>query len=183
MKRARRKSHQHATLEELHDANAADLLTYLGRRVAIAADAADLLSETFVIAWRRIDELPTDPHEARMWLFGVARRVLGNASRSAARRHDATARLHAHLSTLPATLMDADTLDVQHAIAALPDDQGELIRLVLWDGFTVSEAAHILDISDATARGRYQRARMRLRDALITTHRAGEVDSRNGAGS
>ncbi|MBB2959045.1 sigma-70 family RNA polymerase sigma factor [Pseudoclavibacter helvolus] len=53
-------------LEALHDANAADLLSYFGRRVSIPADAADLLSETFVVAWRRIDHMPSDPEQARM---------------------------------------------------------------------------------------------------------------------
>ena len=47
-----------------------DLLTYLQRRVGVA-DAPDLLGETMVVAWRRVDELPEDPERARMWLLGV----------------------------------------------------------------------------------------------------------------
>lgn len=67
MIRRRGRDHREVKLEALHDANAADLLSYFGRRVSIPADAAaDLLSETFVVAWRRIDHMPSDPEQARM---------------------------------------------------------------------------------------------------------------------
>lgn len=80
----RRRSTREAHFEQVYVTNAADLLSYFGRRVRIPADAADLLSETFVVAWRRGDRMPADPEQARMWLFGVARRVLANAARGSA---------------------------------------------------------------------------------------------------
>lgn len=155
-----------AHFEHVYVANAADLLSYFGRRVRIPADAADLLSETFVVAWRRGDRMPADPEQARMWLFGVARRVLANAARGAARHSDLTNKLRGHLETLPMEHVDAETLDIRAALDAIPADQSELVRLVLWDGFTLPEAATILGISDSTARGRYQRARTQLRELL-----------------
>ncbi|PWC03782.1 RNA polymerase sigma factor [Agromyces badenianii] len=160
-------------LEQAYVANAADLLSYFGRRVRIPADAADLLSETFVVAWRRADRLPADPEQARMWLFGVARRVLSNAARGASRQSGLADRLRAHLETLPTEHVDADTLDVRAALDAIPVDQSELVRLVLWDGFSLPEAARILGINESTARGRYQRARARLRDLLHEHHYEG----------
>ncbi|WP_022886667.1 RNA polymerase sigma factor [Glaciibacter superstes] len=153
-------------LESAYEANAPDLLSYFGRRVTIPADAADLLSETFVVAWRRGDRMPLEPEQARMWLFGVARRVLANAARHAARHSDLTDKLRAHLETLPTEHVDAETLDIRAALDAIPDNQTELVRLVLWDGFTLPEAATILGISESTARGRYQRARVQLRELL-----------------
>ena len=162
----RRRSRREAHFERSYVANAADLLTYFGRRAQIPADAADLLSETFVVAWRRGDQMPADPKEARMWLFGVARRVLANAARGAVRHSDLADKLRTHLETLPTEPVDAQVLDVRAALDAIPDDQSELVRLVLWDGFTVVEAATILGISESTARGRYQRARGQLRDLL-----------------
>ena len=45
--------------------------------------AHDVLSETFLVAWRRIDELPAEP---RPWLLGTARKVLANHRRAAERR-------------------------------------------------------------------------------------------------
>lgn len=161
-RRAARTSH----LETAYVANAPDLLSYFGRRVLIPADAADLLSETFVIAWRRSDRMPADPEQLRMWLFGVARRVLADAARGTVRHIGLTDKLRAHLQTLPTEYVDADILDIRAALDAIPADQSELVRLVLWDGFTLGEAATVLGISESTARGRYQRARAKLRELL-----------------
>ena len=57
---------------ELYEENARDLLAYAQRRVPVAEDAADLVAETYLIAWRRIGEVPRGD-EARLWLYGVAR--------------------------------------------------------------------------------------------------------------
>lgn len=146
--------------------NAADLLSYFGRRVTVPADAADLLGETFLIATRRGHRMPTAPDEARMWLFGIARRVLANAGRSATRRSNLTTKLRDHLLTLPPERTDTEALDIRAALEALPAAQSELVRLVLWDGFSLPHAASILGISESTARGRYQRARGTLARAL-----------------
>lgn len=67
-----------ALFESTHRA----LLAYAVRRVADPADAADVVAESFLVAWRRIDEVPAD---ARPWMFGVARRVLANAHPPGAR--------------------------------------------------------------------------------------------------
>jgi len=162
----RRRTHRDAALEGLHDANATDLLNYFTRRVIVPADAADLLSETFVIAWRRIDHMPTDSEQARMWLFGVARRLLANATRGSLRHADLTLKLRQHLETQPIEPTDSAALHVRDALDQLPTNQSELVRLILWDGFTLPQAATILGISESTARGRHQRARNRLRELL-----------------
>jgi RNA polymerase sigma-70 factor (ECF subfamily) len=61
------------------------LLAYAMRRVGQPEDAADVVAETFLVAWRRIGELPPEA-EARLWLYGVARRVLANHHRGGDRR-------------------------------------------------------------------------------------------------
>lgn len=142
-----------------------DLLAYFERRTA-SADAADLLSETMLTAWRRIDDLPKDDTEARMWLFGVARRVLANADRASVRRWKLAERLRGHLSSQPPTHDDAQAIDVRDAVRRLPDDLRDLVGLVHWEGFTIVEAARIVGIPASTARGRYQNARRRLADML-----------------
>jgi DNA-directed RNA polymerase specialized sigma24 family protein len=55
---------------------------YVVRRVEVHADAADVLSETLLVAWRRADALPQDAEGARRWLIGVARGVLANQRRT-----------------------------------------------------------------------------------------------------
>lgn len=142
-----------------------DLLAYFERRVG-SADAADLLSETMLTAWRRIDDLPPDDIEARMWLFGVARRILANAERASVRRWKLAERLRDHLSSQPPTYDDAQAIDVRDAVRRLPDDLRDLVGLVHWEGFTLEEAARIVGIPASTARGRYGNARRRLADML-----------------
>ncbi|MEV4497219.1 sigma factor [Micromonospora arborensis] len=61
------------------------LLAYAMRRVEQPEDAADVVAETFLVAWRRSREMPPEA-EARLWLHGVARRVLANHHRGGARR-------------------------------------------------------------------------------------------------
>jgi RNA polymerase sigma-70 factor (ECF subfamily) len=39
--------------------------------------APDVVAETFLVAWRRLDDVPADPLP---WLYGVARRVLARLS-------------------------------------------------------------------------------------------------------
>ncbi|PPF30675.1 hypothetical protein C5C18_03265 [Rathayibacter tritici] len=52
------------------------------------------------------------------------------------------------------------------ALDSLPKYQSELIRLMLWDGFTLPEAATILGVSESTARGQHLRATLRLQAVL-----------------
>lgn len=142
-----------------------DLLAYFERRID-GPDAADLLSETMLTAWRRIDDLPQDDTEARMWLFGVARRILANAQRASVRRWRLAERLRGHLDSRPAAHDDAEALDVRDAVRRLPEDLRDLIGLVHWEGFTLTEAAGIVGIPASTARGRYRSARRRLAEML-----------------
>ncbi|QEO14556.1 sigma-70 family RNA polymerase sigma factor [Agromyces intestinalis] len=159
-------------LEAAYLANAADLLSYLGRRVADRADAADLLGETFLVAARRAALIPRDEEQARMWLFGVARRVLANAARGDVRRVRLAARLREQVAALPPELPTDDAIEVRAAIERLPVDQAEVVRLVLWDGFTLAQAAAIVGASEPAVRSRYQRARATLR-ALLHEHHSG----------
>jgi DNA-directed RNA polymerase specialized sigma24 family protein len=60
------------------------ILGYALRRCDSPEDAADVVAETFAVAWRRADALPPGG-EARLWLYGVARNVLANHRRGVAR--------------------------------------------------------------------------------------------------
>lgn len=151
-----------------------ELLRYFRRRVRPEEDAADLLAELSVVVWRKRAALPKGDEEARMWLYGVARNTLRNWVRGRRRQREQAARLRNEVSTNAAP----PALDeVREAIARLPANQAELVRLVHWEGFTILEAATILGLSESTARGRYQRARTSLaRDPEIAALRAGGTD-------
>ncbi|WHP17872.1 RNA polymerase sigma factor [Cellulomonas sp. ES6] len=73
------------------------LLAYALRRVSDPADAADVVAETFLVAWRRLDDVPAG-EAARPWLFGVARRVLANHYRGERRRDALADRLRDQLT-------------------------------------------------------------------------------------
>lgn len=152
--------------------NAADLLAYLERRVEPREDAADLLAETMIVAWRRVADIPADDEDARRWLFGVARATLLNADRGTRRRMRLVNRLRAQITGGASPPAD-EGAEVRDAIARLEPDLAELVRLVHWDGFTLADAAGVVGIPASTARGRYQRAKEQLRAALGAEATAG----------
>lgn len=147
----------------LRDSSGA-LLSYFVRRLE-REDAADALAEVMTTAWTRVDALPSGQVEARMWLFGIARNTLLHAQRGNVRRSKLAKRLR--VSFAPRTAPGADEgLDVRDALGQIDSDLAELVRLVHWDGFSLVEAAGLLEIPASTARGRYQRARKQLGDLL-----------------
>jgi RNA polymerase sigma-70 factor (ECF subfamily) len=143
-----------------------DLLAHLERRVRSREDAADLLGETMLQAWRRIDTFPTDDEaRQRMWLFTIVANVLANHHRW--RRRLALAdRLRTPLATASRTPNHAESSAVRDAVLRHHDAQRELVMLIHWDGFTILEAAQILAVNPSTARSKYGAARRVLRDAL-----------------
>lgn len=142
------------------------LLAYAVRRVTNPADAADIVAETFLVAWRRLDEVPPD-EQARPWLFGVARRVLANCYRGEHRRLALGERLRMSLhEVVPAP--EARGTVVELAMERLSVDDRELLRLVAWEALAREEIAMVLQISRATVRVRLHRARRRLLAELQT---------------
>lgn len=149
-------------------AEAGPLLDYFSRRTDNREDAADLLGETLIVIWRKARVVPTDQIEARMWMFGVARRVLSQGRRSGIRRRALTEKLAQHLEAAPQADRDDREADVRAAIAQLDHTDQEIIRLVYWDGFTLAEAAQLLTMNPATVRSRHSRARARLQNTLTS---------------
>lgn len=145
--------------------NSADLLHYFERRTA-AEEAADLLAETMVTAWRRAADLPEPTEQRRMWMFGIARNVLANAERADRRRRRLTAKLKLMLRPQDSHQGADAGAEIRDAVGRLEPETAELVRLVHWDGFSVAQAGEILGVGASTARGRYQRAKAQLRETL-----------------
>jgi RNA polymerase sigma-70 factor (ECF subfamily) len=129
--------------------------------------AKDVAAETFLVAWRRLDDIPTEP---RPWLLGVARKVIAGQFRSEKRRDALAVRVGAEHDTsagpadLAAVLADRD--EVLAAFAALGERDREVLRLVAWDGLDAAEAAEVLDVTRLAFAVRLHRARRRLARAL-----------------
>lgn len=138
------------------------LLAYAVRRVVDPADAADVVAETYLVAWRRLGDVP-DGNEARPWLFGVPRRVLANHHRGERRRVALADRLRVHLveEVVPALEL-VEEVSVVRAMRCLPDDDQELLRLVAWEELAREDIAIVMGLSRATVRVRLHRARKRL---------------------
>jgi RNA polymerase sigma-70 factor (ECF subfamily) len=149
----------------LYRDNARDLLGYALRRAADPDDAADIVAETFLIAWRRLAEVPVDG-EARLWLYGTARYVLANHGRSARRRDRLTERLRDQLRQQLPARQPREKDSLLEALAGLSEADQELLMLIGWEELTPSQAAQALGISALAARTRLHRARRRLRVRL-----------------
>ena len=152
----------------LYAGNFESLLAYALRRVEQPADAADVVAETFLVAWRRGDEIPAGA-EARLWLYGVARRVLANHHRGGERRQRLGDRLRRRLGATAAGDPGRDVperLDVRAALARLGDLDREVLLLTAWEGLEPREVAAVLGVGPTVIRTRLSRARARLRDLL-----------------
>jgi RNA polymerase sigma-70 factor, ECF subfamily len=152
----------------LYAGNFEAVLAYAIRRVSQPADAADVVAETFLVAWRRHREMPPGD-EARLWLYGVARRVLANHHRGDVRRERLRQRLTSAVSAEASAASAAavsERLEVRDALARLGEIDREVLMLTAWEGLEPREAAAVLRISPAAVRTRLSRARARLRELL-----------------
>lgn len=159
-----------ADITLLVEREAPALLGYFVRRVVVREDAADLLGELYLVVWRRRGAIPEDPTAARMWLYGVARKVLGRHRRSTGRRTALTMRMREQLATDPdpAVSDDGTGTRIRQLIATLDPLDREIIGLAYWEGFSFVEIAAILKMPAATVRSRHARAKARLRTMLAT---------------
>lgn len=157
-----------ALLDAVYRRYAADVSAYALRRCS-PDDAADVVSETFVVVWRRIRDVPEEP-SVRPWLFGVARRVLANQRRGIRRRgalvERAASYLVPHLQTAPAAELDGDAELVKEALRLMPPADQELLLLVAWEELKATEIATVLNTSNGNVRKRLFRARQRLNAEL-----------------
>ena len=137
--------------------------SYCRWRSLSVADAEDAVAEVFLIAWRRLDDVPAG-FEARLWLYGTARRVLANQTRASRRR----GRLSEKLTVQPAPVETDDALAgrVHEALDALAAGDREILLLAEWEGLTAAEIARVVHRPPVTVRVRLHRARARFRAAF-----------------
>ena len=139
------------------------VLAYALRRTGQRADAEDVVSSTFTVAWRRYADKPSAEFELP-WLYAIAARVLANQRRSLRR----LAALRSRLRELPAPARDerSDLPEVVSALKQLRRDDQEILRLVAWEGLSGTELAVALGCTENAAAIRLHRARKRLEEQL-----------------
>jgi RNA polymerase sigma-70 factor (ECF subfamily) len=134
---------------------------YVWRRDASLCD--DVVAETFLVAWRRLEHVP---HDARPWLIGVARNVRLNLLRSARRQHAVSSRLIATASSPERSDASHETDAVKAALSMLPEVDREVLLLSVWDDLDRGAIAQVLGCSKPNVSVRLHRARRRLRATL-----------------
>jgi RNA polymerase sigma-70 factor (ECF subfamily) len=152
-------------LEALFSTHAGAVRAYAVRRTGDTASADDVVSDVFVVVWRRLDDVPAD---ALPWLLGCARRIIGNQRRSA-RRHAA----------LVARLVETGGADgsvgshhpgadraLGEALQTLRERDREVLLLVAWEGLDARRAAAVIGCSERAFAMRLHRAREKLAAAL-----------------
>ena len=135
------------------------MFAYFLRVVGNRQDAEELTQETFVRACSAALRFRGDS-SVKTWLFGIARRVLFEASRAGLfeRRPE--------LGEVPATSEDVDErLDLEGALASLRVVDREALVMVDVLGFEPTEAAGVIGVTPEAMRVRLHRARGRLREA------------------
>ncbi|MEV5888604.1 RNA polymerase sigma factor [Nonomuraea fuscirosea] len=143
------------------------ITAYAARRCHSPQDAADVVAETFAIAWRRMGEVP-EGEQAILWLYGVARKVLANHYRVEVRRQALSVGLDADMADLYQATPDSgvELTAIAQIFRALPDTDRELLSLVAWEGLDRQQIAAVLGMSRNAVRVRLHRARRRFARAL-----------------
>jgi RNA polymerase sigma-70 factor (ECF subfamily) len=150
--------------EQLFRSHHAAVNSFTRRRMA-PEGVEDVVSETFLVAWRRLGDVPDEP---LAWLLGVARNVIATKLRGDARRLRLQARAQAEYQFPAAEPLPghADAGLTTAALRRLSDADRDALTLIAWDGLTPSQAAAVLGIPVNRFRVRLHRAGKRLRWAL-----------------
>ena len=162
-----------------------------------AADAEDLVQETYLRAYRGFDRF-TEGTNLRAWLFRILTNLYINEYRRRQRRPTEvdladtdTLYMYRGLGSgedarrarsAEDELLDGVTsAEVRRAIESLPDPYRVAVLLADVEGFAYKEIAEILDVPIGTVMSRLHRGRKRLREALYTYGKShGLVGARAG---
>jgi RNA polymerase sigma-70 factor (ECF subfamily) len=165
--------------ETLYSSYADQVFGYASRRVG-TDDAADVVADTFLVAWRRLEDVPED---ALPWLYAAARNVINNTRRAEIRRFALRSRLlnSGGLETDdPAPLIVARA-DIVAAMRLLPAPEREALILVAWGDLEPGLAAALLGCSPGTFAVRVHRGRQHLTKILASSEL--DADAAAGRGS
>ncbi len=156
------------------------IAAYALRRLR-SEDADDLVAETFLVAWRRLEDIP-EGDLTRPWLYAVARRTLSQRTRSSRRRDRLMARLKAVRQPEDHGGIEAERIDdqdlVRTALARLRPEDQELLRLAEWEQLGRAELARAFECSPNAIAIRLHRAHRRFSRVLDALERDVPVTER-----
>jgi RNA polymerase sigma-70 factor (ECF subfamily) len=146
--------------EEIYEEHREAVQAFVRRR-ASESMVDDVVSETFLVCWRKLDRVPAEPLP---WLYAVARKTLANQRRRLAREER---NLGAEVA--PSEMEPVGDSALATAFAALSERDREVLRLIAWEGLSLGQASVVLGCSPIACRVRYHRAKTRLARRLEAT--------------
>ena len=169
--------HEPEVFGVLFERHAEPMLAFFARRTFDPEAAAELVAETFAEAFASRRGFREQGADGAAWLYGIGRHLLSRYFRSGLVEARARRRLG-----MPERTVDDDDYDrieelidledvatqVRAALAEIPEDQRDAVRLRVLDGRTYPEVAESLGVNEATARQRVSRGLKRLATALDT---------------
>jgi RNA polymerase sigma-70 factor (ECF subfamily) len=134
------------------------------RRFSDSSTCEDVVADTFVVAWKKMQERPAHDRELP-WLYGIAFRLLSNQRRSRERRERLLSRMIVEDDSGldPDESNDFDTEFIGNVLAQLKDSDRELLEFVYWEKLSYREIADIVGVSENAVGIRITRARKTLR--------------------
>jgi RNA polymerase sigma factor (sigma-70 family) len=169
-------SNDERRFEDLYREHFQAIYAYFLRRVSLV-DVPDLVSDVFATAWRRIVDIPPPP-DGKLWLYGVAQRVLAQHHRGRRRRENLLSKMRHNAASLDRHSDEHPHLHSLDLIDRLNPKERELVRLVVWDQLSHAEVAAILGCSANAVGIRYHRSLERLRRDLTLSGDARPGSSR-----
>jgi RNA polymerase sigma factor (sigma-70 family) len=150
----------------LYDRNYRPVFGYVMRRADNRATAEETVSETFLVAWRRLEAVP-DGDGTLPWLLAVARRVLSNAHRGDVRRERLVSKIRHDRPEPPLGSDDPGDVRLRQravavALARIRPGDAEVLQLVFWERLSHAQIAVVLDCSVNAVGIRVHRARRNL---------------------
>lgn len=162
----------HAMFTVLYDRHALALYRYAYARVGVEP-AEDMVSETFLVAFRRRQQYDVSRPDARPWLFGILTKEISHHRRRERARYRALARLHASEidadaaeRALGSAAAHAIRAPLAKALAELPARDRDVLLLIAWGELSYEETAQAVGVPVGTVRSRLHRARRKLSAAL-----------------
>lgn len=177
------------TFRGLYEEHRHPVWSYCYRRLP-RDEVADAVEEVFLVAWRRLDDVPQGA-AAGPWLFGVARNVIRNADRSRRRRSRVEAKLQTagvrvEESAESVAVREAEDVALLAAVGRLRPIERELLRLRTWEELPLADIGDVVGMSTRSVESRLARVRKKLaramndpdvgaRDATPSTARKGDA--------
>jgi RNA polymerase sigma-70 factor, ECF subfamily len=152
---------------ERFEALAAEVVEPVRRFLARRTDpdtAEDVLAETLLVCWRRLDQVP---EHALPWVYGVARNCLANIQRGDRRQVRLAARITV-VDPPQEAEREAESPDerVKAALDAMRPEEVDLLRLWAWEQLGPGEIAEVLGITPNAVSIRLHRARGKFAEEL-----------------